>query len=132
MFSRIDREHNVRHVPKKASTVISTGDVMVADGSGAFEPAGAASTNIKYLALKEVLSSDADYADNSDLMVDEIGPEDVVEADVTTGTLTTAMIGERYDLNSTGDGIDVTSQSTNQVEIYAFISASKALVKFVG
>lgn len=114
--------------PKKASTAIAVGDLLYFDGSGAVQPADTTSGDHIGVSLKVVTSSDDDYASTTKIPVDFASPEDIFEVDVETGTLTTAMIGNQYDLAS-ADGIDVTATSKKVVTVVGFVSASKALVK---
>jgi len=62
-------------------------------------------------------------------MVDVPMSDDVYEVSVDTGVLTTAMIGNQYDLIATGTGINVTAQAKKVVTIVGFVSSTVALVK---
>ncbi len=128
MFKRASGDQNLEWYPKKASTAFTNGGLTYADGSGAIQPADTTSGDHIGVILKTVASGDSDYADNTKVPVDVPRPNDVFEVDVETGTLTTAMIGNQYDLAS-ATGIDVTATAKKVVTVVGFISATKALVK---
>ncbi len=131
MIIRASGKHKVEYMPKKASTLFYEGQALLGDGSGALEPVNATTdTRIVGFALKKVTATDTDYATTgAKIGYDAFDPTDIYEADVITGTLTTALVGTRCDLDAGGLGINVNSTGTNQVFIYGFISASKALVR---
>lgn len=128
MFKRKNGKPNIEMWPKKASVAFDIGDLVYADGSGAVQPADATSGNHIGICLKQVQSSDDDYASNTLIPIDALNPNDEVIADVGTGTLTTAMLGLYKDL-ADETGIDVSANSKAVVLITGFISASKAVVK---
>lgn len=129
MFKRISGKPKMEWFPKKASTAFANGGLVYADGSGAMQPADATSGDHFGVILKAVTSADSDYASTTMVPVDFISPEDVLEVDVETGTLTTAMVGNAYDLVADGDAIDVNATSKKVVTVVGFVSATKALVK---
>lgn len=113
--------------PKKASIAIDVGDLMYPDGSGAIQLADSTSGEHLGISLKKVVSTDSDYASNTMIPVDECGQDDIFEADV-NGTLTTAMIGNYYDLTDEAN-VNVAAQSKKVVLCVGFISATKGLFK---
>ena len=115
--------------PKVASTAIANGAALTFDGSGAVTVATATSTRIAGISAKVIASTDSDYASNTLIPLVAVGPDDIFLAAVGTGTLTTAMVGNQYDL-ADSVGIDVTATSHKQVTVVGFVSASLALVKF--
>lgn len=129
MFKRYSGKPKIEWMPKKASTAFANGGLTYADGSGALQPADATSGMHFGVIQREVLATDDDYATTNKVPVDVCTAEDIFEVDVKTGTLTTAMVGNQYDLHADGDGIDVTATSKKVVTVVGFISASKALVK---
>lgn len=120
--------HHIEWHPKKASTAFDVGDLVYADGSGAVQPADATSGNHIGICMKKVTSSDDDYASTTAIMILVPHDDTEIDADVGTGTLTTAMVGNYYDL-ADETGIDVSAQSKNVVLITKFISSSKARIK---
>jgi len=128
MFIRKSGAHNIEWYPKKASQAMAIGDLVYPDGSGAVQLADSTSGEHIGIVMKKVASTDSDYASTTKIPVDVVGPEDLFIADVGTGTLTTAMIGNYYDLKDENE-IDVTAQAKKVVLIVGYISATKAVVK---
>ena len=114
--------------PKKISTVFTNGGLVYADGSGAIQPADATSGDHIGVIQVTTASTDADYASLTRVQVLVPTDDTVWEADVSTGTFTTAMVGNRYDLTD-ANGIDVGSTYKKVVTIVGYKSASVALVK---
>lgn len=128
----IYRERNCQKIewyPKAASTAFINGQLVNWNGSGALIPADATAGDFAGVIQREVLATDSDYAQAVKVMVDVPTAEDVFVADVKTGTLTTAMVGNTYDLHADGDGIDVTAQTKNVVTVVGYISPTKAEIK---
>jgi len=130
MFKRISGKPKVEWYAKDASVAFVNGGLVYWNGTGELIPADATSGDHAGVILRAVTSADSDYATSlAKVPVDTITPDDVFEADVITGTLTTAMVGNRYDIDATGSGVDVTATSKKVVTVVGFVSASKALVK---
>lgn len=130
MFKRISGSPKVEWYPKDASVAFVNGGLTYWNGTGEIIPADATSGQHCGVILRDVLSTDSDYATSlAKVPVDVPTTEDVFEVDVETGTLTTAMVGNQYDLVADGDAIDVTATSKLVVTVVGFVSASKALVK---
>lgn len=129
MFIRASGQPKPEYYPKAASTAFANGAAVKANGSGAFAPA-TSNTSVAAIILRDVLSTDSDYASVVKVLCDNISDsEDVFEATVETGTLTTAMVGTYANLASS-TGIDVNTVANKDVFIVGYISATKALVKF--
>lgn len=129
MFKRISGSPKIEWYPVTTSTAFAKGNLTYWDGSGLLIPADATSGEHAGILLTAITSADSDYAIARKVMVDVPTTEDIFEVDVETGTLTTAMIGNKYDLVADGDAIDVSATSKLVVTVVGFISASKALVK---
>jgi hypothetical protein len=129
MFTRATGKPKIEWLIAAASTAFTNGGLTYWDGSGAIIPADATSGNHAGIILDAIESTDDDYASTKKVPVDVPTAEDIFYADVATGTLTTAMVGNYYDLNSAGTGIDVTATSKKVVQVVGFVSATKALVK---
>lgn len=127
-FIRRKGRQNISYYPKKASTAMAAGDLVYADGSGAIQLADSTSGDHIGILMKDIAATDSDYASNTLVPVDV--PDDLseFEVDVGIGTLTTAMVGNRYDLKDENE-IDVNATSKKVVTVTKFISASKAYVK---
>jgi hypothetical protein len=100
---------------------------LYADGSGATQLADATSGDHLGVALKTVAATDSDYASNTKIPVIVCHPSTEFIVGVGTGTLTTAMVGNRYDLKDENE-IDVSATSKKVVTVTEFISAAKAKV----
>jgi len=130
MFKRISGRPKVEWYQKDASVAFANGGLVYWNGTGEIIPADATSGDHAGVILRDVLSTDDDYATSlAKVPVDVPTTEDIFEVDVETGTLTTAMVGNQYDLVADGDAIDVTATSKKVVTIVGFVSSSKALVK---
>ena len=130
MFKRISGKPKVEWYPKDASVAFTNGGLVYWNGTGELIPADATSGDHCGIILRDVASTDADYATSlAKVPVDVPTTEDVFEVDVETGTLTTAMVGNQYDLVADGDALNVSAQAKKVVTVVGFVSASKALVK---
>lgn len=114
--------------PKKASTAFTNGALVYPDGSGAVQPADSTSGNHIGVIQQTIASTDADYAANTEVMVQKAYADNIYEVAVGAGTFTTAMIGGQYDLTDSVS-IDVSATSKKVVTIVGYISATLALVK---
>lgn len=132
MIDQINGKHLINDYVAPASTAFAFGDVVTRDSSGQLAKATASTPRSELLGLIQatIASTDSDYASTKVVPVLEFHKEAEFEADVDTGTLTTAMVGKRFDL-ADHNGIDVTAEGQKAVEITRYISASKARVKFV-
>ena len=126
-FSHFRGPLRIVYRPKIASTVFSAGDLMYADGSGAVQEADATSGDHVGVSLRESASTDSDYASNTRIPLIQATDSTEFKVDVTTGTLTTAMVDLYRDLTD-GAGIDVNATAKNIVLISQFSSASVAIV----
>ena len=118
----------VEWYPKKASVAMVCGDLTYFDASGAILLADATSGDHAGVLQKDIASSDSDYASNTYVPVLVPTEQTVWRVDVGTGSFTTAMIGNQYDLKDENE-IDVSAQSKNVVTIVGYVSSSVALVK---
>lgn len=126
-FLRISGKPKLKWYSKAASTAFEVGDLVYPNGSGAIIPADSTSGNHLGVMLKKVVSTDSDYASTTLVPVDEFAEDDVFEATV-TGTLTTAMVGNFYDLSDAAT-VNVGATSKKVVLCVGFISATKGLFK---
>lgn len=114
--------------PKKASTAMVYGDLLIADGSGRVTKATSTSTVIVGVCLKTIASTDTDYASTTYVPVMIPTENTLFTAPVGTGTFTDLMIGNKYDLKDENE-IDVSAQSHKVVTIAKYLSATLAAVK---
>jgi hypothetical protein len=123
----------MEYFPKVASTAIAYGAILAFDGSGAVTNAASSTAKIVGFSRRKVTSAavDADYALNSLIGVDVPKEDAVYELDVTTGTLTAAMVGLSYDLTDSG-GVSVSANTYKVVTCVGYISGTKGLFKING
>lgn len=114
--------------PKAASEAFAINDLVYFNGSGYLTKADATSGDHIGTIQKTVTSSDSDYASNTFVPVlVPRGPHALWKVPVGTGTLTSAMVGNTYDLKDANE-IDVNAQSKNVVTIAKYISGTEAVV----
>lgn len=132
MIKHISGEVEIRPYTAPASTAFDFNDVVTRNSSGKLALATASTPRSELLGLIQatIASTDADYADDKVVPVLLFNEEAEFEATVDSGTLTTSMVGLRYDLNDE-DGIDVTAQGQKAVEITRYLSATLARVKVI-
>lgn len=99
-FYRISGLPNVIPLPGAASTAL-TANAIVTVTAGALALVASTGSVAMGLCLETRASTDADYATARDVLVDCVGPSDVLYCDNVTGTLTTAMKGQFFKLSST-------------------------------
>jgi hypothetical protein len=133
MIKHIEGDVEIRPYTAPASTAFAFNDVVTRDANGRLAKATSSTPRSEILGLiqQTIASTDSDYASTKTvpvLLVCECEAD--FEADVDTGSLTTAMVGQRFDLNDE-NGINVSSQGQKSVEIVRYLSATKARVKFV-
>ena len=126
-FSHFRGPLRITYKPKIASTAFSLGDLMYQDGSGAVQEADATSGDHVGVSLRESASTDSDYASNTHIPLIQVNDSTEFKVAVSTGTLTTAMVGEYRDLTD-GAGIDVNATSKLVVLISQFVSTGVAIV----
>lgn len=131
MFKRKNEKHNVRYFKKKASTAFVNGALTYVDSSGWLNPASATSVNHVGVILKAVTSADDDYADTTFVPVDMCSPTDLFIADVSAGTVAQTAVGAYYDLNSTGDKVDLSATSVKAVYVQDILDASDQVIVMV-
>lgn len=133
MIEQITGESQISDYKAPASTAFAFNDVVTRDSNGQLAKATALTPRSEFLGLiqQTIASTDDDYASVKTVAVSKF-TEDEAEflVDVSSGTLTSAMVGLRYDLAS-ASGIDVTSQGQKCVEITRFISTTQARARFV-
>jgi hypothetical protein len=131
MIKRISGDSEVLPLKKKASEAFSIGDVVTKDSSGYITKATALTprSEIIGLIMKDVASTDDDYADNSVVEIEVPCENTIYEFPVGTGTAVQAMVGKKFDLKDE-DELDVNAQITKAVEITLVLSTSIVRGKF--
>ena len=127
MFKRISGKPRLEWYNVAASIAISYGGLVYPDGSGNIIKADSTSGNHLGVALRAIATTDSDYTSAKKIPVDVVGEDDVFEA-LVTGTLTTAMVGNFYDLSDELT-VNVGATSKKVVLCVGFISATLGLFK---
>jgi len=131
MIKRKNGSHNIQYFKKKASTAFINGALCNVDSNGYLIPATATSINHIGVILLTVAATDSDYASATFVPVDVARTTDLFIADVSAGTVNQTAVGAYYDLNSTGDKVDLSSTTTKQVYVQDILSASSQVVIIV-
>jgi len=131
MIKRKNGAHNIMYFKKKVSTAFINGALTNVDSNGFLIPATATSINHVGVILKTVASTDSDYASATFVPVDVCRTVDLFVADVSAGTVAQTAVGAFYDLNSTGDKVDLSATTTKQVYVQDILTASSQVVILV-
>lgn len=131
MFIRKNEKHEIKYFKKKVSTAFINGGLVSIDSNGFLIPATASSVNHVGVVLKQVLATDSDYASATYIPVDMCRPTDLFIADVSAGTVAQTAVGAYYDLNSTGDKVDLSATSVKAVYVADILLASSQVVVVV-
>lgn len=99
-FFRISGPPNLQLLPGAASTVL-TANAVVTVTAGALALVASTGSVAMGLCMETRATTDGDYATARGVLVDMVGPSDVLYCDNVTGTLTTAMVGQFFKLSST-------------------------------
>lgn len=132
MFKRKEDKHDVKYFKRKASAALTRGALVNVDSNGYLLQATASSVNhVGVFIGRTVASTDSDYASTPFVPVDMCGPNDLFVADVSAGTVNQTAVGAYYDLNSTGDKVDLSATSVKAVYVQDILSASSQVVVMV-
>jgi len=132
MFKRKEGAHVVKYFKKLVSTAFTNGGLVNVDSNGYLIPATASSVNHVGVILREVTSSSEDYATAVVWVpVDMAGPNDLFVADVSAGTVAQTAVGAYYDLNSTGDKVDLSATSVKAVYVQDILLAQSQVVVII-
>lgn len=99
-FYRISGLPNLQLLPGAASTALSA-NAIVTVTAGALALVASTGSLAMGLCMETRVSTDSDYATARGVLVDMVGPSDVLYCDNVTGTLTTGMVGQLFKLSST-------------------------------
>ena len=131
MFKRKEDKHDVRYFKKLASTTFINGGLVSVDSNGYLIKATASSVNHVGVIMREVLTTSSDYAEASWVPVDMCSPNDLFIADVSAGTVAQTNVGAYYDLNSTGDKVDLSATAVKAVYVQDILLAQGKVVVMV-
>jgi len=126
MFIRETGRPRLYPLTNAISTDYNKGDLIYANGSGAFIPADATSGDHYGIAAEELPSTDDRYATAGEIMVDLLSPGDLVRCDDVDGTLTAAKEGTTMDL-ANAESVDVANTSKLVVTCVKYISATEGI-----
>lgn len=131
MIKRKNGPHNIQYFKKKASTAFINGALTNVDSNGYLIPATATSINHLGVILLTVAATDSDYASATFVPVDVARTTDLFVADVSAGTVAQTAVGAYYDLNSTGDKVDLSATTVKQVYVQDINTATNQVVIIV-
>lgn len=126
MFSRHSGRPRLLGLTNAVSTAYSKGDLVYANGSGAYIPADATSGDHYGITAEELTSSDDRYTTAGKISVDLLSPGDLVVCDDVDGTLTAAKEGTTMDL-SNAESVNAAGTSKLVVTCVKYISATKGI-----
>ena len=132
MIVRISGHPKLSYFPKTASTALSNGSAVKLT-SGKLVVATA--NEVAGIVLRDVVSTDADYAGTTMLPVDVPQQDDVFEIDIASGTshgFAATDVGTKFDLDATGLLLNTDGTTNKTALVVGFVSSTKALVKIVG
>lgn len=116
MIQRKNGAHKIAYFKKKASTAILNGALVSLDTDGFLIPATASSVNHVGVCMEAIAATDSDYSSTRKVMVDIANSStDQFEAEVSAGTVAQTVVGAYFDLNSTGDKVDLSATTVKQV-----------------
>lgn len=131
-FKRKEDKHDVKYFKRKASTALANGSVVTVDSNGYLIQANATSVNhVGVYIGYTVSSSDADYASTPFVPVDMARPNDLFIADVSAGTVSQTVVGDFFDMNSTGTAVDLSASTVHQVYVQDILPASSQVVVMI-
>ena len=131
MIKRKEGAHNIQYFRKKVSTAFINGALTNVDSNGFLIPANATSVNHLGVILTTIAATDADYASATFVPVDMCRTTDLFIADVSAGTVAQTNVGAYYDLNSTGDKVDLSATTVKQVYVQDILLAQGQVVIIV-
>lgn len=142
MFKRISGQPNLIQAAKKASTAFANGAATTYDaGTGFIKPLVATDPSVFGVIQQTIASTDADYALNTPVLVDQGALDQVWEVDVTAGTLALTDRGQFFKMDTGAASIDAGTRSstagagfTAQGLVFlcvGYISATKGLFKIM-
>lgn len=112
MIKRVKGDSNLETFAKKASTAFANGMFVTFDaGTGFIKPLVATDPDVLGVIQQKIASTDADYASNTRVTVDQMGDGVVIEADV-SGTLAVTDEGQFMKMLAGAESIDASTRSS--------------------
>lgn len=114
---RASGQSNCIMAPKKASTAFPVGSFVTYDaGTGFIKPLVATDPSVFGVIMQKIASTDADYASNTPVLVDQGALDQVWEMDVSNGGAATPFavtdIGQFFKMGGTASVIDANTRSS--------------------
>lgn len=114
---RISGQSNLMTAPKKASTAFTVSSFVTYDANTGFiKPLVATDPSVFGVIQQKITSTDADYASNTPVLVDQGAVDQVWEVDVSNGGAATPFavtdIGQFFKMGTTADMIDANTRSS--------------------
>lgn len=113
---RISGQSNLMMVPKKASTAFPAGSFVTFDAATGFiKPLVATDPSVFGVIQQTIASTDADYASNTPVLVDQGALDQVWEIDVSNGSSTAFAatdVGQFFKMGGTASVIDCNTRSS--------------------
>lgn len=114
---RISGQSNLILAPKKASTAFPNASFVTYDaGTGFIKPLVATDPSVFGVIAQTIASTDADYALNTPVYVDQGALDQVWEIDVSNGGAATPFaatdVGQFFKMGGTASGIDANTRSS--------------------
>ena len=128
MIQRKNGKHKITYFKKKASTLFTKGCLCALDSDGYLIPCANTTLNAIGVTLLPVATTDSNYTSTERVPVDIGNPTDLWVAEVSAGTIAQTAIGAYYDLNSTGDKVDLSATSYKQAFVVDINSANSTVV----
>jgi hypothetical protein len=126
MFMRETGRPNLYPLTNATSTEYNLGDLIYANGSGAFIPADATSGDHFGIAAESIASTDDRYTTAGEIMVDLLMPGDLVRCNDVDGTLAASDEGTTMDL-SNAESVNAGATSKKVVTLVKYISATEGI-----
>lgn len=114
---RVKGDSNLIPAPKKASTAFPAGSFVTYDaGTGFIKPLVATDPSVFGVIQQTIASTDADYASNTPVLVDQSDLSQVWEVDVSNGGAATPFaatdVGQFFKMGGTASLIDANTRSS--------------------
>lgn len=122
---------NIQYFKKNASTAFINGALCTVNASGFLIPATASTVNHVGVILRTVAATDTDYASATFVMVDVCRTTDLFVSEVSAGTVAQTAVGAYYDLNSTGDKVNLSATAVKAVYVQDVLVAQSQVVIIV-
>lgn len=131
-ITQVKGEYKIGSGKKSASETFEFNDAVTTNSSGYLTKASASTprSQIAGLIQRDVLATDADYAQNTVVPINEFDEDAEFDMPVEAGTPAQSMVGKAYDLNSE-DGISLQKQVKKHFKVTQIISSTVVRGRFL-